>query len=111
MLPFRLYGVSAKSIAAGISGVESGDRTMTTRGYRISGCRGRHPVRLRFCVEHPTSEDNQFFNVRCSAGELVVMLNADHAFYERFYSRLNARSFAATGPVLKHIEVMLLAAA
>jgi hypothetical protein len=86
-------------------------RTASTRGDRMGDRRGRRPLRLRFCVEHPTVEDNQFFNVRSSAGELVVMLNADHAFYERFYSRLNSHSFAATGPVLKHIEVMLLAAA
>ena len=71
----------------------------------------RTPVQLRFCVENSEAGDERFFHVRRTPDELVVALNADHAFYERFYSRLNSQSFAATGAVLKHIEVMLLAAA
>jgi hypothetical protein len=78
--------------------------------YRKIGSSDRS-LRLRFCVENRAAENVHFFNVRFSAGELVVSLNADHAFYERFYSRLREQRIAPTRAVLKYIEIMILAAA
>jgi hypothetical protein len=71
----------------------------------------RRGVQLRFCVENSMPGEKRFFRVRRPPGELIVALNADHPFYERFYSRLQGQSFAATGPIVKHVEVILLAAA